>query len=130
MPSCGMLSSKTSAALRELAANGLYLHHADIPKVTREYIEDIFRNDAETSHPEIVFTTETLSYGVNLLADCVIVLGLRFPRTNIHEQNDDPDSNLHNRNGISQHTGQGRTLGKAGQGLHTSGERKPRRRDC
>jgi hypothetical protein len=91
MPSCGMLSSKTSAALRELASNGLYLHHADIPKVTREYIEDIFRNDAKTTHPEIVFTTETLSYGVNLLADCVIVLGLRFPRTNIHEQNDDPD---------------------------------------
>lgn len=69
------------ALMVEWAACGVYIHHADIPRKARNIVEAVFRAGTECRYPPVVFCTETLSYGVNLRADAVILCELQFPRS-------------------------------------------------
>ena len=68
--------------LVEQAKNGVYRHHADIPQNLRQVVEELFRcGDKPNGEPTpILLCTETLSYGVNLRADMVVLFSLEFPR--------------------------------------------------
>lgn len=64
------------------AKSGVFRHHADIPQNLRQVVEELFRSDNKPTneHTPILFCTETLSYGVNLRADMIVLLSLEFPR--------------------------------------------------
>jgi len=69
-------------SLMELAKYGIYLHSSEFPRRIREYVEDHFRA-LHGEHPgvsQVLLATETLFYGVNLSADCVILLTPLWPR--------------------------------------------------
>lgn len=67
----------------EWARVGAFLHTAEQPREVREHIEEIFRGvPAKGSAVRYyLLTTETLSYGVNLSIDCVVLGGFKFPRS-------------------------------------------------
>jgi DEAD/DEAH box helicase len=63
--------------LRPLTSAGILVHHADIDKQLRLHIEDLCTSMGD--EPSIVlFATETLSYGVNLAVNDVLLLGVEF----------------------------------------------------
>lgn len=73
------VSDDLKAILNKFGAHGIFIHSADQPRKLREFIESTFSDVLDTS-PKILLTTETLSYGVNLTADCVVLMGVSFPR--------------------------------------------------
>ena len=64
----------------EWAEFGVYMHDSDMPRALRQVTEKLFKNDAACSLTPVAFCTETLSYGVNLHADELMLLDLEFPR--------------------------------------------------
>lgn len=68
---------KLQNSLIAWARKGVYVHHSQLPRRLRAKIEAIFRvPPLPNSRPKILLTTETLTYGVNLSASCVILSGL------------------------------------------------------
>lgn len=77
----GAVGRSVADDLLELARYGVYVHHADLPRAIREVVERHFRrNTVAAPYPEFLFATETLFYGVNLSADCVILTDVLWPR--------------------------------------------------
>lgn len=76
------LADGLAGELEEQAAYGVYRHHGDIPQDLRQVVEGLFRSDdkPEGERTPILLCTETLSYGVNLRADRLALLSLKFPR--------------------------------------------------
>lgn len=63
------------------ASHGVYVHNSQLPKRLRAAIEAIFRNPLQpNSRHKILLATETLTYGVNLTASCVILSNLVWKR--------------------------------------------------
>ncbi|MCE5181515.1 MAG: DEAD/DEAH box helicase [Betaproteobacteria bacterium] len=73
------ISDDLKSILKNFASTGVYIHSADQPRKLRDYIETLF-SDVSDNRAKILLTTETLSYGVNLTADCLVLIGANFPR--------------------------------------------------
>ena len=70
--------SQLARTLRVCAAQGIFVHHADVDRKVRERIELLCRSVASECRTEIIVATETLSYGVNLGVNDVILVGTMF----------------------------------------------------
>ena len=57
--------------LRDLLPYGFAIHHAGLSKLDRTLVEDLF----EDRHVQVLFSTATLAWGVNLPAHAVIIKG-------------------------------------------------------
>lgn len=63
------------------AQKGVYTHHSQMPARLRSAVADQFRMPIRVnSRPQILFTTETLAYGVNLSASAIVLTDLKFLR--------------------------------------------------
>jgi hypothetical protein len=67
---------KMAKLLEECAETGIFIHHADVSKPIRREIEKIC--SLRPSVSQLIFATETLSYGVNLAVNDVILFGAEF----------------------------------------------------
>jgi len=86
----GLVSKQKLKGLTELAQKGIYMHNAQLPRAIRIAISNHFRQKIEKGleFPLILIATETLSYGVNLNAECVIIADLFFPRSTFGSSKD------------------------------------------
>ena len=63
-------------------AAGIFLHTSEQPLAVREHVEVLFEGEVPAGGDRLyLLTTETLSYGINLSLDCVVVGGVEFPRS-------------------------------------------------
>ena len=61
--------------------SGVFVHHGQLPAKLRTSTSQIFREKIfANTRPKVLFTTETLTYGVNLSASCVVLTALEFTR--------------------------------------------------
>ena len=67
------------AVLSSLVNFGIYLHNADIDRTVRRAIEHRFEKRSDTPGVEVLLATSTLSYGVNLAVDAVVLIQPQFP---------------------------------------------------
>ncbi|HBT87138.1 DEAD/DEAH box helicase [Desulfobacter sp.] len=66
--------------LKRCAEHGIFIHNADVAqKVRASFEEYLGSNLPKDSRSEIIFATETLSYGVNLKVTDVALLNVLFP---------------------------------------------------
>jgi len=64
------------------ARRGVFTHHSQMPARLRAAVADAFRKPIRAnSRPKVLFTTETLAYGVNLSASALVLTDLQFLRT-------------------------------------------------
>lgn len=70
--------SVLSDTLRMCAAEGVFVHHADVYKRVRQALEIGWGRPPGAYRTEVIFATETLSYGVNLGINDVVILGTKF----------------------------------------------------
>jgi len=63
------------------AAKGLFIHHSEVESAARRLIEELLSQPLQGGRTQIVFATETLSYGVNLAVTDVVLYGTRFYAT-------------------------------------------------
>ncbi|EKX73191.1 U5 small ribonucleoprotein-specific helicase, putative [Theileria equi strain WA] len=63
-----------NAELKELLPYGFGIHHAGLPRSDRKLVEDLFAD----GHIQILVSTATLSWGVNLPAQTVIIKGTQI----------------------------------------------------
>ena len=61
----------SDAKLKDLLPYGFAIHHAGLSKLDRTLVEDLF----EDRHIQVLFSTATLAWGVNLPAHAVIIKG-------------------------------------------------------
>lgn len=59
--------------LKEILPFGLAVHHAGLPKTDRKLVEDLFADN----HVQVLVSTATLAWGVNLPAHTVIIKGTK-----------------------------------------------------
>jgi pre-mRNA-splicing helicase BRR2 len=64
-------SSITDPALKDLLPFGFAIHHAGLNSKDREIVEELFKE----GHIQVLVSTATLAWGVNLPAHCVIIKG-------------------------------------------------------
>lgn len=64
--------------VRECAEVGIFIHHSDIERKIRLEIETICSDIKLNTPSQIIFATETLSYGVNLAVQDVVLVGTEF----------------------------------------------------
>lgn len=62
----------------ELAQAGIFIHHAGVDRQLRDKISDLWSNRDSQQGVEILLATETLSFGVNLSVDDVVMYGTRI----------------------------------------------------
>jgi superfamily II DNA/RNA helicase len=74
----GAEDSRMAQVVRECAKHGVLIHHSDIDKKIRLEIENICANITTDEPSQVIFATETLSYGVNLAVQDVILFGTEF----------------------------------------------------
>lgn len=60
-----------TAELKELLPYGFAIHHAGLPRVDRKLVEDLYAD----GHIQVLVSTSTLAWGVNLPAHTVIIKG-------------------------------------------------------
>ena len=69
---------RKAEVVRTCAAAGIFIHHSDIDKKIRREIENICSTMPPSTPSQVVFATETLSYGVNLAIHDVVLWGIDF----------------------------------------------------
>lgn len=69
----GSLTSIKSSDLKYLLPYGVAIHHLGLDCADRKQVEDLFR----LGHVKVLICTATFAWGVNLLADTVIINGTR-----------------------------------------------------
>ena len=75
------LSSSESKVIRHGAEKGIFVHYADLDYDLRRWMEKAFKNLHGTrTFPLVLCATETLTYGVNLPSECLVMLDIRWPR--------------------------------------------------
>ncbi|PWF48350.1 DEAD/DEAH box helicase [Massilia glaciei] len=80
--SSGLTETNVGNMLR-WAARGIYVHSSQLPRKLREVIAKIFRAPVLANEkPKVLMCTETLTYGVNLSASCLILTTLEMSRDN------------------------------------------------
>jgi len=70
--------------LRKFASYGIFVHHADIDRNIRSFIEKHFELPGADDNvaPQVIIATQTLSYGVNLVLHDVVILATNdYPTT-------------------------------------------------
>lgn len=63
-----------SNELKDLLPYGFAIHHAGMTRVDRQLVEDLFAD----GHIQVLVSTATLAWGVNLPAHCVIIKGTQI----------------------------------------------------
>jgi pre-mRNA-splicing helicase BRR2 len=63
-----------SSDLKELLPYGFAIHHAGMPRVDRELVEELFAD----KHIQVLVSTATLAWGVHLPAHTVIIKGTQI----------------------------------------------------
>ena len=79
------LDNLENRQLPNFASYGVFLHHADVDRDIRTYIEQHFADLPDASQnltPQVVIATQTLAYGVNLTVHDVVILAVDYPFTN------------------------------------------------
>ena len=77
------LSHSRIADMETWANVGIYVHNGQLPRRLRGAVAQVFRQKLNAnSRRKILITTETLTYGVNLSASCVILTTLEMSRDN------------------------------------------------
>lgn len=71
-------SKSLANKIRDLAKEGIYVHHSDIDRNIRNAIENLCDKMDPHSGTEVIFSTTTLAYGVNLSIDLVFLCGYNF----------------------------------------------------
>jgi hypothetical protein len=87
----------------------VFFHHSDVPQAIRHYVEKHCRT-TPTEGSEIVFSTETLTFGVNLAVDDVVLFGTEFNTSDrFRKSTSEPLSvcNFHNMAGRAGRLGKG-----------------------
>ncbi len=74
----GMEDKRMAKMVKECAEVGIFIHHSDIERKIRFEIETICSDIKLDTPSQIIFATETLSYGVNLAVQDVILVGTEF----------------------------------------------------
>lgn len=75
------LSHSRIADMETWAKAGIYVHNGQLPRRLRSAIAQVFRQKLNAnSRRKVLITTETLTYGVNLSASCVILTTLEMSR--------------------------------------------------
>lgn len=69
---------RQAETLRSCVSRGIFIHHSDINKKIRREIESICSSISIDTASQVVFATETLSYGINLAIHDVIMYGVEF----------------------------------------------------
>jgi hypothetical protein len=69
---------KMQALLKDCALAGIFVHHAEIDRKVRQEIERVCADMPATAPSEVIFATETLTYGVNLAVQDVVIAGTTF----------------------------------------------------
>ena len=64
----------SSADLKDVLPFGIGIHHAGLPKKDRKMVEDLFAD----GHLQVLISTATLAWGVNLPAHTVIIKGTQI----------------------------------------------------
>lgn len=68
------------------ARQGVFVHHGQYPRVLRRAVERLFAvKGGDNDRHKILLTTETLTYGVNLTASCVILYTTTWSREDVHD---------------------------------------------
>jgi len=71
---------EAAKVIEECARAGVFLHHADVDTEVRREIEKLSAvHVGKDDISQVLFCTETLSYGVNLAINDVIFFGISFP---------------------------------------------------
>lgn len=70
--------NRLAGALRDCSGEGILFHHADMDKKMRSEIEGICARMPPSARSQVLFATETLSYGVNLHVNDVAIMGVEF----------------------------------------------------
>jgi hypothetical protein len=60
---------------RQLANVGIFIHHSGVDRALRDSLANLWARPLETGGHEFLFATETLSFGVNLAIDDVVMYG-------------------------------------------------------
>lgn len=82
---------RTAEIVRRCAAFGIMIHHADVDRKLRTAIETVCATQGPTTPSQVLFATETLSYGVNLAVTDVFLLGTTFyAQTRFREARSEP----------------------------------------
>jgi superfamily II DNA/RNA helicase len=70
--------SRMAKRLRDCIEVGIFIHHSDIERKIRTTIEEICSEVSSGMPSQVIFATETLSYGINLAVQDVILHGVEF----------------------------------------------------
>jgi replicative superfamily II helicase len=103
---------RMAKTLEQCIKFGLFIHHSDIERKIRAEIEKTCSVISPDMPSQIIFATETLSYGINLAVQDVILCGVKFPNQNrFGELEDEPvflsNSSYHNMIGRAGRKGKG-----------------------
>jgi hypothetical protein len=80
-------SSIAIEVLSRALNRGVFIHNADINHDLRSALEDYLRDALpQGAASEVIVATETLSYGVNLSLDDVVLLSLEFPASERNQE--------------------------------------------
>jgi energy-coupling factor transporter ATP-binding protein EcfA2 len=81
----GLTSDRRTQLLR-WAGRGIFIHHGQYPRGLRRAVEMLFSSNEEMNFRQrVLFTTETLAYGVNLSASCLLLYSTVWPRDDVHD---------------------------------------------
>ncbi len=76
------VATRTKERVMDFARSGVFLHYAGLPYELKRWIVNLFSKERGKEFSSLIlFTTETLTYGVNLSADCVILSDLTWVRS-------------------------------------------------
>ncbi|WP_319470104.1 DEAD/DEAH box helicase [uncultured Pseudodesulfovibrio sp.] len=78
------LPTSFAKQLLQRARKGVFFHYSSLDPHVRKLMADLFRQKSKSDlpYPDILFATETITYGLNLPADCLILTGIIFSRQN------------------------------------------------
>ena len=80
------VASTMRELIKRLASSGIFLHYAGLPMDLKSWVVSLFSSvRAKGSGCLVLFTTETLTYGVNLNADCVILGDMNWIRSDVKD---------------------------------------------
>lgn len=75
------LPPNTIGLIRLWRSRGVFVHHGQLPAKLRVSTGHLFREKIlPNTRPKVLFTTETLTYGVNLTASCIVLIDMNFRR--------------------------------------------------
>lgn len=75
------ISKRDRKMIMKFAKKGIFLHYSTLDRQVRRAMEKLFKSSpGENDNPDVLLAMETITYGVNLPADCLILTGINFMR--------------------------------------------------